>query len=442
MRRIWLTAIVLASAATGCNEGLPPGAGDVPAVVDAATAPPEDLTPPPPPPPPDMLDNGAFSPNYPAPFPDPPQVISLGGPVLKAPRFVPVYFSNNDMQLMAQVTDFLNRVGATNFWKATTSEYGVGPATATAPVFLAEQATGTIPDSMIQTWLLGKLNGNDPAWPAPDANTIYSLHYPAAVTITIPAQGGGVSKSCNGFGAYHGNVTLDVNHKRLPVAYAVIPLCKSQGMTGVDAITAPESHELVEAATDPYPNGRTAYAETDEAHLYWALTIGGGEVSDMCEANGSSYTKFQELPYAVQRSWSNAAILAGHDPCVPAPSSPPYFTAVPRLEDPIPWGAGLQQIDMMGVVVPVGESRMIELDLISDGDTGGPWTVSVRNQRTGGGAQTGPLSFTLDRDSGRNGEKIHLTITSVQATSTSIAPFVITSQLGNTRHTWYGLVGQ
>src|SRR5262249_40312397 len=127
-------------------------------------------------------DNGMPSDMYPAPHPPPPQVAFLKGPVLASPKFVPVFFSNDDPMFVMQLSDFVTQVGGSAYWTAAVSEYGVGPGMATKPIMLTEAAPDTIDDTGIQTWLTGKLNGNDPAWPANDANTVYVLHYPGNTT--------------------------------------------------------------------------------------------------------------------------------------------------------------------------------------------------------------------------------------------------------------------
>jgi hypothetical protein len=386
------------------------------------------------------LDNGHPSDVYPAPHPAPPKVVSYGGPVLASPRLVPVFFSNDDANFTAQLLDFDTKIGATNYWMANAKEYGVGAATATDAVNLAETAPGTIDDSAIQTWLEGKLNGDDPAWPAPDANTVYVLHYPAGTTIT--SQGAmGTDQSCVSFGGYHSNVTLDGNHGGMNVAYAVIPRCSDfDGLTGVDAVTSAESHELLEAATDPYPMVDPAYASTDDAHIYWLFALGGGETGDMCAQDMASFTKFAELPYTVQRTWSNEAAQAGHDPCVPAIPGEVYFNSAPVLDDKVTLNIQGQTVSMKGVKIPVGSSKTIDLDLFSDGPTNGPWQVEVHDYAELLG-QAPKMDFALDRDQGQNGEKLHLTITVNKASTYHSQIFFVFSKLGDKTTTWVGLVG-
>jgi hypothetical protein len=383
------------------------------------------------------VDNGMVSHVYPAPHPAAPQVITGAGPVLASPKIVPVFFSNEDMTMEGLLVAFLDALGTTKYWNATTSEYGVGPAMATAPVVLTEAAPSTTDDATIQTWLAGKLNGNDPLWPPADDNSVYVLHYPSGTTITQQSAMG-TAVSCQTFGGYHNGVTLDAMHNSQNVAYAVIPRCGNfAGLHGVDAVTAAESHELVEAATDPYPMVDPAYAEPDQNHLYWLFALGGGEVGDMCAQFPGVFTKFAELPNVVQRTWSNASAAASHEPCVPALPGEVYFNSAPVLKDNIVI-AGIGS--MKGVKIPVGSSKTVELDLFSDGDTGGAWDVEVKDFFSLMG-QAAVLGFTLDRTSGQNGEKLHLTIDALKKSQYGVGIFIIISSLGQRQSWWIGLVG-
>lgn len=425
--------VAVALAAPGCSDGLPLP-NNAAAGTDGGT-PSDDggavLMPV------DAGDNGAPSDVYPAPFPAPPQAIRYnGGRVLAAPRFVPVFFSGDDMATATKLIDFTGKIGASAFWKQTTAEYGVGPGTAAPAVMLAEVASGTIDDSKIKSWLTAKLNSDDPAFPAVGTDDIYILNYPSGVTITL-TDNGAVSRSCRDFGAYHGNVRLDNNHKLQRVAYAVIPRCRAFGGGSVtDQLTVSTSHELTEAATDPYPSNGPAYAQVDDEHINWMMLLGGGEVSDLCQNLPDANVRPDDLaPYAVQRGWSNAAAMGGHDPCVPAPAAP-YFAAAPELPDYVEYTVGSSIVGVLGVQIPVGQKRTITLDLFSDGPTK-PFLVNARN--TGRGTY---LSFSLDRNLGVNGEKVHLTISSNSEAPNFNANFVVTATLNNVVHSWYAVVGQ
>ena len=130
---------------------------------------------------------------------------------------------------------------------------------------------------------------------------------PSVVTITL-TDGGQVSRSCREFGAYHGDTQLDNNHGRKRVAYAVIPRCRSQGST-LDTLTVSESHELMEAATDP--RKLPAFAWPDDGAFGLPAF---GEIGDLCELGPENAFRPPSLPYAVRRGWSNSRAAAGHDP--------------------------------------------------------------------------------------------------------------------------------
>jgi hypothetical protein len=398
--------------------------------------------------------------------PDPPQVHDVGGPTVMSPKIVPIFFATDDMTTTTALADFVSKVGQTNYWKTIVSEYGAGPATGAPPIELthADDPPATYDDSQIQAWLAAKLNANDPTFGTPDANTIYALFFPQGVTITLGGGGGGgpdggvdggtdggtpdggggggrVSKSCVSFGGYHDNIQLDGAHQNLAVAYAVVPRCANFGnLTGLDAITGPASHEFMEAVSDPYPSTNPAYAQIDTAHFYWSSVIGGGEIGDMCVPDPTAFTKFPELAtYEVQRGWSNMAIKAGHNPCVPAPSTP-YFNSVPIMTDTVTVSFGGQTVMTKGVSIPQGQSKTIEVDLFSDAPTSGPWGLSAMDGAQLRG-QTAQLGFAWDKIQGKNGDKRQLTITVMTASTRKRETFLVLSKLAGQEFYWAGVVG-
>jgi hypothetical protein len=382
-------------------------------------------------------DIGLPSDIYPAKHPSTPKVITYGGPVLTAPRVHPVFFAGDNAGLVASTIDFYNKIGPSSYWTATVAEYGVGLLSSGAPIQLPEAAPALTTDDGIQAWLAGKLNANDPAFPTPDANTIIAINYPAGVSIDL--QG---SKSCQAFLGYHSNLTLDAAHGNMDVAYLVIPRCSPQstGMALLDAITNTGSHELIEAATDPYPQTNGAYGQVDNNHIYWLLALGGGETADMCAQSPTSAYKDPEVGYLVQRSWSNVAAAASHDPCVPA-ANKVYFNSAPVLPDTITLGAGGQSIKVKGVQIPIGSTKTVELDLFSDAATSGPWTVKAYDYAQFTGGQP-TLEFAFDADSGQNGQKLHLDITALKKGQYNVEIFFLISELGDQQNFWIGVVGQ
>jgi hypothetical protein len=383
-------------------------------------------------------DIGEPSDIYPAKHAAPPKVITYGGPVLTAPKVYPVFYKNDKPAIVASITDFYNKIGPSAYWPATVAEYGVG-ALSSGPVIQlgdADPAPASTTDDQIQTWLAGKLNANDPAFPTPDANTIIAINYPTGTSISL--QG---SKSCQSFLGYHSNLTLDAAHGNIDVAYLVIPRCSMQAtqMNELDAVTDTGSHELVEAATDPYPQTNGAYGQVDNNHLYWLFALGGGETADMCAQDYDSAYHDPEIGYVVQRSWSNKSATASHDPCVPAADGP-YFNSAPLLNDTITINIGGQSVKMKGVQIPVGSTKTVEIDLFSDGPTNGPWQVEAHDiNEFMGGAPT--LEFAFDATGGQNGQKLHLSITATKSNQYKSTEFFVLSTLGNQQNAWIGLVG-
>lgn len=371
---------------------------------------------------------------YPAPHPSAPQVLDFQGPVLVAPKIVPIYFSNDSAMMKTAIADFTNKVGATEYWKATTQEYGVGAAVGLPPVEVAGNAPTSLTDDQIQTFLKSKLNADDPAYPTPDGQTLYAIYYPPGTTITL--QG---SKSCQEFGGYHAEFSLDAAHGNMAVPYAVMPRCTYPGETTLDTLTTTASHEYVEAATDPYPYNNPAFAQTDGNHIYWYFALGGGETADMCAQNPNAIFQFPELDYAVQRSWSNAAAKAGHDPCQPAIPGHVYFNAAPVFKDNVNLGMGIGNVK--GALIAEGESKTIEVKLFSDGDTNGPFNVQAFDQSAFFG---GPkeLEFSFDETKGENGQTLHLTITVLNANQYNAEIFFLVASKGTDQNLWIGLVGQ
>jgi hypothetical protein len=261
----------------------------------------------------------------------------------------------------------------------------------------------------------------------------------------------GPSQSCTSFGGYHNDTPVMVGDAGAPVNYpfAVLPTCVTfGGLTGKDGVTTATSHEWIEASTDPFPstnNGQdAAYSSIDPDHLAWMLLGGGGEDGDLCVSDlNADYTP-ADFPFVVQRGWSNALAKAGHNPCAPGITGVPYFQSAPVLNQNVHFTAQALggTFQTKGVVIPVGGSKVIELDLFSDAATSGPWTVSATDPIAKYLQQAPTLDFAFDRTTGVNGEKLHMTVTVKTALGLAggAHPFVVKSTLGTMSHTWAGVI--
>ena len=66
----------------------------------------------------------------------------------------------------------------------------------------------------------------------------------------------------------------------------------------------------------------------------------------------------------------------------------------------------------MGVNIPIGQSKTIDVKLSSVAATPGPWNVKVFDyDQILAGASSPYLGLSLDKASGRNGDTLRLTIT-------------------------------
>ncbi len=380
------------------------------------------------------VDNGAPSEKYPAPHPAAPQLANLGGDVMTAPHLIPVFFPNDPNE--ANLMSFIKSFPTSSFFSANTSEYGVAAGTAADAIDIADAPAASLNDNDIQTWLAAQIDKKTPGFDgALDNNTLFILFYPQSTTISLGGGGGGQSLSCQSFGGYHDSFT----HGGQEVAYAVVPRCPGfagKGQSVVDVTTGSTSHEILEAATDPHPQTNPAYGQPDDAHVFWSFLLGGGEDGDMCAQFPDSFVKDPGVGFTVQRSWSNKAAAAGHDPCVPQNVGEVYFNSAVKLPDVADLGQGFSS---PAITMPVGSSKTVEVDLFSDAKTSGPWTVEAFDESSFGGGPSS-LDFAWDRSSGVNGEKLHLTVTLKSKPQQGAAGFFIVSRLGKEEHMWLGLV--
>lgn len=400
------------------------------------------------------VDNGAPSTTYPAPHPPMPSLVNqAGGKVLATPKVHLVFYPGYPYE--ADMITFAQNIGKSSYWGPATAEYGVAPIVYEGMTELTgADATPpkTISDTEVETFISTRIaNGT---FGTPDPNVIYTIFYPSTTTITMMGGPLGNSQSCSSFGGYHNDTPVMVGDAGAPVnyAYAVLPTCNTfGGLTGKDGVSGATSHEWVEAVTDPYPSTNmgqdSAFSSIDPDHLAWELLGGGGEAGDLCVSDPNAFYTPTDFPFVVQRGWSNTLAKAGHNPCAPGITGVPYFQSAPVLNENVHFTAAALggTFSTKGVVIPVGGSKTIELDLFSDADTKGPWTVSASDPVAKLLSQPSTLDFAFDRTSGVNGEKVHMTVTvkAALALAGGAHPFVVTSTLGGSKsnsHTWAGVI--
>jgi hypothetical protein len=148
---------------------------------------------------------------------------------------------------------------------------------------LSTEPGQVIDDSAIQTTLKGWI-ASDPAFPKPNANSLYFIYFPPGTTVTL-----GSDSSCQTFGGYHDSV--DGN-----IFYAVEPFCVADAgsLSQLDFFTLTSSHELCEAITDPVPGSGWYWFQDNKDQ---------GEIGDICENAPNAAERMGT--YVVQREWSN-----------------------------------------------------------------------------------------------------------------------------------------
>lgn len=359
-----------------------------------------------------------------------PRIVNSGGPTLTTPVVQAVFFAGESPAKMAVLDDFFHKLVGSAYWAATTSEYDVGPLTVAPAVTLAEKALDVVHDAGIRGWLADAITTKK--IPPPIPGEVYILYYPSGTTVIDDAGGVG----CKDYGGYH--TDLVVNGQ--VIAFAVMPDCASYSahlapgdvVSGDAIVTGLTSHELIEAVTDPEFSNGPAYQTIDDAHVAWQQYLIGGETGDTCEQQPGIFWLDPGLGHTVQRTWSNAAAAAGHDPCVPAGA--PYIGAFPRVPLVDVFGTG-----RLAVLVPLDHTVTIPLDFVGEDPAGPAWTVKALDHSTlWGGPQQ--LELSIDKSTGKHGDVAALTIHAVALDPHGRAGFLIESQLGARRTRVPGLV--
>jgi hypothetical protein len=345
-----------------------------------------------------------------------PQLANNGGAVLSNPEVVTITWPDEPNADTFEA--FGDAIGGSAYWKTLVSEYGVGAAVSgeTRHVRMKDAAPASITDTDLDA-LVAK-NAADPTsgWPAPTDQTIYVLYLPQSTKLMMSSgggKGGSSGDACSqGIGGYH--MSTDVGGKQ--VSYAILPQCPKFGPIPGE-VTLSASHEIAEAATDPQPNDNPGWVDFDDDYLAWYFfQQGAAENGDMCEFyETSNYTETESgFAYNVQRQWSNASGAAGHDPCVPvAPGA--YFNVAPLDMETVTatlggGGGGGTTIKAKGYKVLVGETKTFTIGFYSDAKTD-PWTIKVyESNPLLGTPTTSHLTVSVDKTSGQNGEKAHVTV--------------------------------
>ncbi len=360
-----------------------------------------------------------------APHQPAPQVVSLGGPVIASPTFVPIFFHGDDtMQAQVEQLDAALVAPTSTYWSATTSEYGVGPLTF-APSIVSFD---TPPDNeaALDAWLASATDGTHVGWPTPDANTIYAVFLPPQTAYTTAA---GASLL---FDAVHAET---VGAHGEPIVYTVVP--RSSG-GDLDHLTEAASAVYVDTSTDPHPSTAPGFRAVDPEHVVWSF-VPGAELGDMCGRFNSAQQRLVDA-FMIQRTWSNVAASAGDDPCVPAVPGAVYFgaTAQDVADVDLDLGDRGGVIHTKGVQIPVGTSKTIGISFFSNAPTD---LFMVEALAEGDLGVDKELTFSFDQANGLDGDVMQLTITHALPGAFGGSEYSLTAyDLTGADSTWYGYV--
>jgi hypothetical protein len=238
-----------------------------------------------------------------------------GGSVIAQPRVVVVLWGNHiDATVVTKIVNFYLALVHGSFMHFV-SEYSIigtpvgAYGSAVGPYIITPSHTGTLlQDTDVSSELSRQIAGG--ALPAPDANTVYMVHFPPGVLIEDP----NFLTSCIDYCAYHSS-SGSIIYAVLPdftSTYACAPGppgCNTSGLccgdkSAFENLTKSASHELMEAITDPAPLTNAAWqsprAEIGDPCSFG--TLGDASYTTVVDEEGDSYQ--------AQKGFSNAAYAA------------------------------------------------------------------------------------------------------------------------------------
>jgi hypothetical protein len=236
-----------------------------------------------------------------------PLLETQGGPVLRNPRVVAVFFGDDPLREKTEA--LLKSYGCTSAWHEATSEYGVGDAlyerSLVLPEFPAVEGIPAFEDWMrAQASTLGLRAGE----------RIFVFYPPAGVRVPAPPCEGGLG--------YHASMTLDGGTS---VVYSVLNRCPTMlWATPWDMRAHITTHELMEMAVDPFPFADPAWIRLDGTG-FEMVTV-GTENADICN---HFHLLPPDYPFPVTSGWSNRRARAGFEPCAPGDETKPFALAYP-----------------------------------------------------------------------------------------------------------------
>jgi len=365
---------------------------------------------------------------YPAFQPNIGQIVNQGGTLLTSPKIVTVTWQSDPNASTFEA--FGDKIGASSYWKTAVGQFGVGAATSGTAnhVRIAKDLAATIEGTDLETWLLTQLTTASSGFPAPDAQTLYVIYLSPSTELTESG-----ADACLGSGTTHAQVQMPDNSW---VPYVFVDGRCEASLSAVDSTTGQASHEISEAVTNPLSFTSPGVTGFDPQHQAWAQ-VADNEIGDICELFPDAFFKGPtDLPFELQRLWSNTAAAAGHNPCAPEPSDP-YFNVTPLNMQTVSAQIGNAPMGVMtlGYTIPVGSTSTFTAGYYSDAPTG-YWDVKAVEGTFVTPATTPHLTVSLKGATGLNGDIVEVTVTvnSAPASGNAIVLTLESSAPGHTTH--------
>jgi hypothetical protein len=218
------------------------------------------------------------------------------GPVLANVKIVPVFWGTS---VNPDVVSFYAALAGNEYlqrlaeYSTPTQTIGLGSTTAAYPIVPSIGNLG-LNDANIAAELASQIQASH--LPSPDANTLYTLHFPPGTVINGCTVGGCCADHRSDSETIF-NAQVVLHYTRM-VDFATGECCAPDcGInTPFESLTAAASHEVVEAVTDPQPFSG------------WASPLAlDPEIADACRDTFGTITAPNGATYTVQSYFSNAA---------------------------------------------------------------------------------------------------------------------------------------
>ena len=341
-----------------------------------------------------------------------------GGPVISNVHVVPVFWGANvPSTVTSQIGEFYSAVtDSTLFdflaeYDTNVADYAgnqgtgqhIGRGTAAAPITITPSITGNVTDAQITTELKAQIAAGH--LPSQTADTLYMIHFPAGMSISMPDGNGGTAASCKQFCAYHSTIAASTN-----IFYGVIPNVTTDGCElgcgpvggGFNNTCSVASHELIEAVTDAAVGLATANAPP----LAWYDPQGSnGEIGDICTAEQGTILSHNQT-WTVQKEWSNT-----QGKCIAEAGSVDFAVS----------------LSPGNLAVAAGQSATYTINSVKTSATPGTITLDATGL---------PAGFTakFDKTSIAPGDQAHVTISVTSAAANGTDPFTVHGTSGGVTH--------